>query len=113
MLIGIGYPRNSSYHDDTIERIATRDRIFTYYNHKMVSPGKIIPFQIVPNDQFKISSQNSFLHDTTLIKGNSGSPIIDPENGKVIGMHCGGIYRKYNHALKSKTILKILEKISN
>ena len=31
--------------------------------------------------------------------GNSGSPVINLKTGEVVGMHCGGRYKKQNCAI--------------
>ena len=39
------------------------------------------------------------LHDCSTLGGNSGSPLIDLETHKVIGLHFGGIEKNANFAI--------------
>jgi len=47
-------------------------------------------------------------HDCTSLGGNSGSPLISLEDGKVVGLHFSGEYGKANAAVSAETLKQLL-----
>lgn len=93
----IGYPA----YDSRIPDANLMNTIFKgIYNKKRFSPGKITSF----ND-------NQYLHDCTTSGGNSGSPIIETNTGKVVGLHFGGSFRKSNYSVSSNHLREIFNKV--
>ena len=62
---------------------------------KRLSPGKIMPPD-VPVDK---APRSVLKHDCSTLGGNSGSPVVDLETGRIIGLHFAGGYRVKNLAV--------------
>ncbi|RPI18636.1 MAG: serine protease [Ignavibacteriae bacterium] len=94
----IGYPAEDGYRNDPKEM----SRIFNnIYDIKRLQPGMV-----------KAStSGNEFTHDCSTLGGNSGSPVIDVNTGKVLGLHFSGSYRKINYAVKSVYLQNLIRQI--
>lgn len=91
----IGYPaydsRNS--HDD-------QDRYFRgLYDVKRLAPGRILQ----PG-----GSALQLSHDCTTLGGNSGSPVISLDDGRVLGLHFSGRYGVANAAVDASTLRAVL-----
>src|SRR5580704_796194 len=91
-IVALGYPAKDWRND-----IALQDKIFdSQYNVKRLQPGtlraraKIASFENVVN---------AMTHDASTLGGNSGSAIVDVENGKVLALHFAGEYLKANYAV--------------
>ncbi|WP_060494141.1 DNA/RNA non-specific endonuclease [Pseudomonas sp. NBRC 111140] len=90
----IGYPAYDSRNDADAQARYFRD----LYEVKRFAPGKIL-----------LPPENGILtYDCTSLGGNSGSPLIRLEDGKVVGLHFSGIYGKANTAVSAKTIAALL-----
>lgn len=50
-------------------------------------------------------------HDCTTLGGNSGSPVLSLESGKVVGLHFAGRFGIGNSAVRVSTIKALLDKI--
>lgn len=91
-LIGtVGYPARDSRND-----AAAQDEIFgTIYNVKRFAPGRV---------RQAAGSDHLFKHDAATLGGASGSPLIDIESGKVVGLHFSGRYLEANYAVSVASI---------
>ncbi|WP_186307848.1 DNA/RNA non-specific endonuclease [Paraburkholderia sp. BCC1884] len=91
----IGYPAYDSRNDADAQARYFRD----IYEVKRFAPGKILQ---APGDGI-------LTYDCTSLGGNSGSPVIRLEDGKVAGLHFSGIYGKANSAVSARTIGALLK----
>ena len=88
----IGYPAWDGRRNDP----EPMRRIFSeIYNVKRLQPGEISGATV---EAFEI------FHDCSTLGGNSGSPVIDLETHRVIGLHFGGRYMEKNHAVPLWTL---------
>lgn len=86
-IVVIGYPAYDSRRNDA----AVMDRIFRgIYNVKRVQPGRIMQ---------RDRANYLLRHDSSTLGGNSGSPVIDLQTGKLIGIHFRGQYLRWNDAI--------------
>ena len=66
-------------------------RIFMdIYNVKRLQPGRAVTYS---------TKYSALEHDCSTLGGNSGSPVVDLETHKVIGLHFGGRYGRGNYAV--------------
>ncbi|GAA1553048.1 DNA/RNA non-specific endonuclease [Kribbella sancticallisti] len=54
-----------------------------------------------------LGGQAALTHDCTSLGGNSGSPLISLEDGKVVGLHYAGLYGVENHAVGVNTLRRL------
>ncbi|MEM6721290.1 MAG: serine protease [Bacteroidota bacterium] len=104
----VGYP---GYYKDSVSR-STHRNVFCEslfckiedFGVKRISPGKIISL----DETTKIMK-----HNCSTSKGNSGSPMINPKTGKVVGIHFAGDYdtHKHNYAYAIQALKTILNNI--
>jgi V8-like Glu-specific endopeptidase len=88
----IGYPAWDGRRNDP----EPMRRIFSeIYNVKRLQPGEISGETVKDFEIF---------HDCSTLGGNSGSPVIDLETHRVIGLHFGGRYMEKNHAIPLWTL---------
>ncbi len=95
----IGYPAK----DSRTRMPEEMDRIFgNKYNVKRFSPGYVIS-----------SSDRAGLltHDCTTLGGNSGSVVLDIENGEAIALHYGGREEEANYAVLASVIIDRLNEV--
>ncbi|NUP08218.1 MAG: trypsin-like peptidase domain-containing protein [Polyangiaceae bacterium] len=59
---------------------------------KRVSPGAVLR-----------ADDELLLHDASTLGGNSGSPVIDAESGRVVGIHAEGVWALENTAVRAGT----------
>lgn len=86
-VVVIGYPAYDSRRNDA----AVMDRIFRgIYNVKRVQPGRIM---------LRDTANYLLRHDSSTLGGNSGSPVIDVQSGRLIGIHFRGQYLRWNDAV--------------
>lgn len=86
-IVVIGYPAYDSRRNDA----AVMDRIFRgIYNVKRVQPGRIM---------LRDKANYLLRHDSSTLGGNSGSPVIDLQSGRLIGIHFRGQYLRWNDAV--------------
>jgi hypothetical protein len=85
-VVTIGYPAYDSRRNDA----AVMNDIFRgIYNVKRVMPGFLID---------EASDPNLIRHDCSTLGGSSGSPVVDPTTGYVVGVHYRGYYLRWNEA---------------
>jgi V8-like Glu-specific endopeptidase len=88
----IGYPAWDGRRNDP----EPMRRIFSeIYNVKRLQPGEISGATVQAFEIF---------HDCSTLGGNSGSPVIDLETHRVLGLHFGGRYMEKNHAIPLWTL---------
>lgn len=92
----VGYPAADPFRNDPTEM----HRYFKgLYDVKRFAPGVL-----------RVQGGPTVLgHDCTTLGGNSGSPLISLESGKVIGLHFAGQYGVGNSAVRISTINGILD----
>ena len=96
----IGYPA----HDSRTSLPEEQKRIFSgIYDVKRFAPGEIDSVD---------TKKGLFQHDCSTAGGCSGSPVIDLETQKVLGLHFGGNETRYNIAISGDIIKQKLEQIS-
>jgi endonuclease G, mitochondrial len=95
MIVVIGYPGR----DTTIPDQAEVTRLFgTTLEKKRMSPGQIIK-----------ADGDLLTHDCSTLAGSSGSPLVDLDTGKVVGLHLEGEYATENAAVPARRIAELLE----
>jgi hypothetical protein len=83
----VGYPARDSRRNEP-EPIR---RIFAdVYNVKRLQPGRAVGYSTM---------YSALEHDCSTLGGNSGSPVVDLETSRVIGLHFGGRYGVGNYAV--------------
>jgi hypothetical protein len=83
----IGYPAWDGRRNDP----EPMKRIFAdIYNVKRLQPGEVSGDALATFE---------FFHDCSTLGGNSGSPVIDLETHRVLGLHFGGRFLEKNHAV--------------
>ncbi|WP_340201412.1 S1 family peptidase [Ascidiimonas sp. W6] len=99
-IAAIGYPSH--------ERVACqehRNAIKKIFNHnyeiKRIAPAKL--------NSNSCKTKDYFYHDCSTLGGSSGSPIINIEDGTVIGMYDEGYFGLYNCAVNNSALLEILQ----
>ncbi len=91
----IGYPAFDSRND-----IDDQARYFhDLYDVKRFAPGKVMQ---------ALSGRTVLSHDCTSLGGNSGSPLVDLQTGKVVGLHFAGVYGLANSAVGVRTLQSLL-----
>lgn len=100
----LGYPAQN-----TTQKVKLYDFIFKGISEvKRLSPGEIFP-----------SSAANYIyeHDCSTWYGNSGSPVINFETGKVVGIHYAGAHHYFggvltNWAVNSTYLLRLIEELN-
>jgi endonuclease G len=94
-----GYPFN-----DSRNPLWARLEVFgNIYGVKRLAPGQLQELSGQP-----IGDGNTYLlHDSSTLGGNSGSPIVDLESNRVIGLHFSGSFQEANFAWPMWRILDI------
>jgi len=94
-IAAVGYPER-----DTREKHAqAMDAIFgDVYDKKRVSPGQVRG----------VDPDGRVVHDCSVLRGNSGSPLIDLETGMVVGIHSVGEFLDDNFAVSAASAEAIL-----
>ena len=88
----IGYPAWDGRRNDP----EPMKRIFAeIYNVKRLQPGEISGDALASFE---------FFHDCSTLGGNSGSPVLDLETHRVLGLHFGGRFLEKNHAVPLWTL---------
>jgi endonuclease G len=92
----IGYPAQDPRNDADAQARYFRD----LYDVKRFAPGRIIQ---------QLSAGVVLSHDCTSLGGNSGSPLLSLETGKVVGLHFAGVFGKENSAVGTTTLNALLK----
>jgi len=88
----IGYPAWDGRRNDP----EPMKRIFAdIYNVKRLQPGEVTGEALAAFE---------FHHDCSTLGGNSGSPVVDLETHRVLGLHFGGKFLEKNHAVPLWTL---------
>jgi hypothetical protein len=83
----VGYPAWDGRRNDP----EPMQRLFSnIYNVKRLQPGTFMRY---------LTGQNLFTHDCSTLGGNSGSPVMDLDSHRIIGLHFGGRYQQANNAV--------------
>ena len=83
----IGYPAWDGRRNDP----EPMKRIFSeIYNVKRLQPGELAG---------EGTDLLEFFHDCSTLGGNSGSPVVDLETHRILGLHFGGRFLQKNHAV--------------
>lgn len=93
----IGYPAKDPF-NDTFVMLKYFDNV---YNVKRLSPGQLKG----------VGDETRIEHDCTTLGGSSGSPVINLETGKVLGLHFAGSYKRRNLAVKISFVKERLSKL--
>ncbi|MEX0364561.1 MAG: DNA/RNA non-specific endonuclease [Ruegeria sp.] len=96
MIAVIGYPASDGSRNDRTQM----ERYFQgLYDVKRFAPG----FVQVADDASRLG------HDATTLGGNSGSPVISLDSGKVVGLHFAGRFGIGNSAVRVSTLTGLLD----
>jgi endonuclease G len=95
-IAAIGYPKA----DERERQFDVLSNFVGDFQVKRLSPGKIIGY-----DHAKC-----FQHDCSTLGGSSGSPLINLDTGKVVGLHYGGESGLSHAAIKVEHLRKVLRK---
>lgn len=95
----IGYPAFDSRNDANDQARYFRD----LYDVKRFAPGKVMQ---------ALSGNSTLSHDCTTLGGNSGSPVLSLDSGKVVGLHFSGVYGVENSAVGVSTLKKLLKGVT-
>ena len=91
----IGYPK----HEDRPEHEELMRRIFgNIFEKKRVSPG-----------EFLGTENGEVVHDCSVLRGSSGSPVICLETGKVVGIHRDGEFLEGGFAVSAAVTEALLK----
>lgn len=83
----VGYPAWDGRRNDP----EPMQRLFSnVYNVKRLQPGSFMRY---------LTGNQLFTHDCSTLGGNSGSPVLDLDSHRIIGLHFGGAYQKANQAV--------------
>lgn len=94
----VGYPAFDDRNDEV-----EMQRIFGgVYGVKRCAPGQT---RNVTGQRF------TFEHDCTSLGGNSGSVILNSDNGRAVGLHFSGAYRRTNVAVRASAVLDALARL--
>jgi endonuclease G, mitochondrial len=92
----VGYPGWDGQRNDA----AVMTRIFgETYGVKRFAPGKVMDWS---------AEGITFTHDCSTLGGNSGSVLIDLEEGRAVGLHFAGSYERSNFAVKATELKRLL-----
>ncbi|HYH66851.1 MAG TPA: serine protease [Urbifossiella sp.] len=88
-VLTVGHPQKDPHH--SVLGGVLFDGVFGY---KRASPGEILG----------ADRCGLLLHDCTTLRGSSGSPILDPESARVIGVHTFGFFGRRNGGVHAAAI---------
>ncbi len=95
----VGYPASDGGRNDPKLMKKLYNNI---YNVKRFAPGMVTG---------RRSDGVILLGDYTSLGGNSGSPVLDLESGRVVGLHYAGAFRDTNYAVASDIVAAALARI--
>lgn len=82
-----GHPERN---DRAPERLLQYRLFQGIFGVKRLQPGQVMSV---------LSDQGTLLHDCSTLGGNSGSPVVDLETNRVVGLHYAGFHRHANLAV--------------
>jgi Trypsin-like peptidase domain len=92
----IGYPTEDDHQDRNLS-----NAFFSSYGFKKIACGHVLAFS---------EQQQKITHSCPTLLGNSGSPLINLETGKILGIHYGGNWSAGNYAVSAAEIKRVLDK---
>ena len=92
----IGYPAYDSRNDASDQARYFRD----LYEIKRFAPGRVMQ---------ALGDGRALTHDCTSLGGNSGSPLIGLDDGRVVGLHYAGQYGIANSAVGADTLRRLID----
>jgi hypothetical protein len=96
-VVVIGYPAKAPA--DIIPDQEWMDRIYGgVYDIKRIAPGLM-----------GVNSNGAATHDCTTLGGNSGSVVVNMNNGQAVALHFAGLYMIENYAVPASTIKRYLK----
>jgi len=98
-IVVIGYPGDSPRDNDPGALARYFDGV---YGVKRLSPGRVSKFS---------AGEIVFNHDCTTLGGNSGSAVIRPESGEVVGLHFAGTPEVNNWAASCMSLRQRLDAV--
>ncbi|MBM7115698.1 trypsin-like peptidase domain-containing protein [Archangium primigenium] len=90
-VLGVGYPLYSHGNPPWVNALFEN-----VYGVKRLSPGELLGVE-----------GSRLFHDCTTLSGSSGSPLIDPSTGLVVGIHSSGQFALRNTAVSTRAIHEI------
>lgn len=93
----VGYPAREEREDT---RACMREIFGDVFDKKRVSPGQV-----------RRTTKTAVVHDCSVLRNNSGSPLVCLETGKVVGIHYTGEFLEDNFALPGVAARAILERV--
>jgi hypothetical protein len=87
-VLGVGYPLYSDGNPPWVDALFEN-----VYGVKRASPGELLGLEGA-----------RLFHDCTTLSGNSGSPLLDPRTGLVVGIHASGQFALRNTAVSTSAI---------
>ena len=94
-IVVIGYPA----HDSRNGQRAQKDIFGNVYEVKRIAPGRITQQQQKISSRWLSTPVAAMCHDASTLGGNSGSVILDVDNGNVAGLHFAGRYLLENYGV--------------
>lgn len=93
----IGYPA----YDSRIPEPELMERIYgKVYNKKRLAPGGVTRIE-----------ETRIFHTCTTLGGNSGSVVLDLDNGVAIGLHFSGTFLASNYAVRADLVKRLLDNV--
>jgi Trypsin-like peptidase domain/Calcineurin-like phosphoesterase len=95
----VGYPAFDPRNDASVQNTVFGG----VYNIKRLQPGKLNAKGSVDSFGKNVSAAT---HDSSTLGGNSGSAVIDPASGQVVGLHFAGLYLQANYAVPTAELAR-------
>ncbi len=87
-VLGVGYPLYSDGNPPWVDALFEN-----VYGVKRASPGELLGME-----------GERLFHDCTTLSGSSGSPLLEPHSGLVVGIHASGQFAWRNTAVSTRAI---------
>lgn len=92
LVVTIGYPAF-----DPRSNAGMQIQMFNgLFEKKRLLPGNLMGYRSIDSFGHKL---DALAHDCSTLGGNSGSAVVDPETGLVVGLHFAGVYLEANFAV--------------
>ena len=95
----VGYPAFDPRNDTAVQNTVFGG----FYYVKRLQPGKLQKRGAI--DSFG-KSVSAATHDSSTLGGNSGSALVDPATGQVVGLHFAGVYLEANYAVPTAELAR-------